>query len=251
MECRPSHRFWGKDLRRLKAQTRALIGTAAVLAGAAAILPVQADTPGRLGIVCWNDDRGQRVCGDHVSPEYARKQREIYDSRGVLVQTLKAEETPEQRAEDERKQREALRLQQQQQNDTFMLQTYRNVADLKAVRDSRLQSLDTRIELAQTAVDKGAASLKDLQDRVEADRSAGKEDNPELLGQVKSFENSQTENVRALAQLKQDRENAATQFERDILRFQQLRGETTPLPPPTPAAPPTPPAPPPSTAPRP
>ena len=228
---------------------------AVLLGGATATPSVWAEDSGRVGIVCWTDDHGQRACGDHVPPQYARKQRDVYDGRGVLVQTLKAEETPEQRAEDERRQREAQQVQQKaqqaQQNDSFMLQTYRNVGDLKAVRDSRLQSLDTRIDLAEKAVRDGNATLKDLQDRADADGSAGKDANPELLNQIKSFESSQSDNIRALAQLKQDREAAATRFDRDIRRYQELRGVATPAPLPTPVAAPTPQAPAPALAPKP
>ena len=231
----------------MRTHTRALIGVAVLLGGAAATPSVWAEDSGRIGIVCWTDDHGQRACGDHVPPQYARKQRDIYNSRGVLVQTLKAEETPEQRAEDERRQREAQQAQQQQQNDNFMLQTYRNVGDLKAVRDNRLQTFDTRIDLAEKSVRDGAAGLKELQDRVDADSTAGKDANPELLGQIKSFESSQADNIRALAQLKQDREATANQFERDILRYQEMRGAAMP----TPAAPPTPQASQPPSAPQP
>jgi hypothetical protein len=231
----------------LRTHTRALIGVAVLLGGAAATPSVWAEDSGRIGIVCWTDDHGQRACGDHVPPQYARKQRDIYNSRGVLVQTLKAEETPEQRADDERRQREAQQAQQQQQNDNFMLQTYRNVGDLKAVRDNRLQTFDTRIDLAEKSVRDGAAGLKELQDRVDADSTAGKDANSELLGQIKSFESSQADNIRALAQLKQDREATANQFERDILRYQEMRGAATP----TPAAPPTPQASQPPSAPQP
>ncbi len=235
----------------MRTHTRALIGVAAVLAGAVATLPIRADDSGKVGIVCWTDDHSQRACGDHVPAQYARKQRDIYDKRGVLVQTLQAEETPEQHAEDERRQREALHAQQQQQrlqqNDAFMLQTYRNVDELKAVRDSRLQILDTRIDLAEKAVREGAASVKDLQDRADAERNAGKDVSPELGGQIKSFEASQADNVRALAQVRQDRDTTAAQYERDILRYQEMRGVALP----TPAPPPTPQAPLPATAPKP
>ncbi|MFI4980957.1 MAG: hypothetical protein ACHQIO_11450 [Nevskiales bacterium] len=220
-----------------------MIGLAAALVSTAASLSVRADDPGKNGIVCWTDDHGQRACGDHVPPQYARKQREVYNGRGVLVRTLQAEETPEQRAEDERKERDAQRAQQQQQNDNFMLQTYRNVDELKAVRDSRLQTLDTRIDLAERAVRDGAGSVKDLQDRADVERSAGRDVGPELLGQIKVFEGSQADNIRALAQVKQDRDATASEFEREILRYQEMRGgaAATPAPPSTPQ-PPTPPA---------
>ncbi len=81
-----------------------------------------------------------------------------------------------------------------------------------------------------------AAGLKDLQDRADADSAAGKDANPELLGQIKSFESSQADNIRALAQLKQDREAAANPVR---TRYPALPGDCAARPP-TPAALPTP-----------
>jgi hypothetical protein len=211
-----------------------LLGAVAVLGGAAtAPFVCTADGP-RHGIVCWTDDKGERSCGDHVPPQYAKSQREVYDNRGVLVETLKAEPTAAQRAADERAAQAAEQAQKQQQNDTFLLQTYRSVADLEAARDSRLQTLDTRLEVAEKEVQNGQNGLSALQDRADAERSAGK-DNSELQSQIKVYAAAQAENIKAVARLRQDREDVAAQYERDIHRYQELQG--TPQAPPTPAAP--------------
>ena len=241
----------------MKAQVRALLGAAVWLGGAAAalpILPVQAQTTTTNGIVCWQDDRGQRACGDHVPPQYANKQREIYNQRGVVVQTLKAEETAEQRAAEQRAVEEAQRQLEQQQkqqaNDRFILQTYNSLADLKAARDNRLTSFDTRIELAQKAVQGGGASLKNLQDQADVERSAGRDPSPALEAQIKSFAASQAENISAVERIKQEREAAAAQYQHYIELYQQAHG-VTPLPPPTPPPPDTPQPPPTPQAPKP
>jgi hypothetical protein len=223
--------------------------------GAALAPPcVWAQAADQNGIVCWLDEHGLRACGDHVPPQYARKQREIYDSRGVLVRRLKAEETPEERAENERRERDAQRaLQQQQQqqaNDSFMLQTYRTVDELKAARDVRLQLLDTRIELAEKAIREGEGGMKQLQDRADEALGSGKDPDPELQNQIKAFAASQAANIRAVAQIRQDREATAAQFDHYVQRYQDLHG-VTPLPPPTPQAPQPPGAPQPATAPQP
>jgi len=232
-----------------------LVTVAAVFAGLAAAPPVYPDSSYDGAIVCWTDDHGVRACGDHVPAQYAQKQRDVFDRRGVLVQTLKAEQSQEQRDADERKQREAEQAQQQQQrqqqNDSFMLQTYSSVSQLREMRDSRLQTFDVRIDLATKAVRDGAASLKDLQDRADDDRAAGRDPDPKLLAQIKSFENAQADNIRALAQIQQDRDVAASQFERDIQHYQELRSAVTPQPPPTPQAPQTVQAPLPNPAPKP
>jgi len=240
----------------LKAHARALLRAAVWLGGAAAalpILPVQAQTTTTTnGILCWQDERGQRACGDHVPPQYANKQREIYNQRGVVVQTLKASETPEQRAAEQRAaddaQRQLEQQQKQQANDRFILQTYTSLTDLKTARDNRLASFDTRIELAQKAVQGGGASLKDLQDRAEVERSAGRDPSPELEAQIKSFATSQAENLSAVERIKQEREATAAQYQHYIELYQQAHGVTplpqpTPPPPDTPSPPPTPQAP--------
>jgi hypothetical protein len=229
-----------------------LIG-AAWLAGAVAAPSVWAQAS-QTGIVCWIDEHGARACGDHVPPQYAKRQREIYDSRGVLVRRLKAEETPEERIENERRERDALRAVQQQQqqlaNDSFMLQTYRTLDELKAARDVRLQLLDTRIELGQKAVRDGEAGMKQLQDRADEALGSGRDPDPELQNQIKAFAASEADNIRAVAQIRQDREATAAQFDHYVQRYQELHG-VTPLPPPTPQAPPPPGAPPPPAAPQP
>ena len=44
---------------------------------ASAATPVSA-----AGIVCWDEADGRRACGDRVPPEYARRERQVYDKTG-------------------------------------------------------------------------------------------------------------------------------------------------------------------------
>lgn len=196
-----------------------------MLGGAAtAPLVCTADNSFRSGIVCWTDEKGQRACGDHVPPQYAKSERDIYDNRGVVVETLKAQATPEQRAAEEQAAQDAERQRKQQQNDTFLLQTYRTVGDLEAARDSRLQSLDTRLDLAGKEVQNGQAAMSALQDRADAQRGAGKDPDPALQNQIKAYAATQAENIKAVARIKQDRDDTAAQYEQDIRRYQELKG---------------------------
>jgi hypothetical protein len=226
------------------------------LAAAQLAPPAAAQVPSGTdkGYVCWLDDRGVRVCGDHVPPEYAKRQREIYDKRGLLLRTLKAEESPEQHAEEQRQAVEAQRQQEDQlkreANDKYVLDTYTSLSDLKAARDNRLAAYDMRLDLAEKSVHAGEASLKDLQGRAEVERNAGRDPSPELDAQIKSFATAQSENINAMARISQEREAVAAQFQHYIELFQQAHG-ITPLPPATPLAPQPPEAPPPQPAPQP
>lgn len=237
------------------ARVRTVLRAALCGAAFAAAIPVAAQNLGQLpdkGFVCWQDDRGQRTCGDHVPAQYAKKQREIYDKRGVMVTTLKAEETAEQFAADQRKAQETQRLAEEQQkrdaNDKFVLQTYTSLSDLKAARDNRLATYDMRMDLAEKALHGGEATLKDLQGRADAERQAGRDPSPELEAQIKTFSAAQADNINAMARISQEREALADQFQHYIELFQQAHGVTplpglTPEPPLTPAPPPTPQAP--------
>ncbi len=241
MAFRRKQASWGEGSVALTAYARVLLRAAVCLGGATAALPVWAQQGSDdKGIVCWQDERGQRACGDHVPPQYAKTQREIYNRSGVVVKTLKAEETPEQRAAEQRAaeemQHQLDEQQKQQANDKFVLQTYRSLDELKAERDNRLATFDTRLDLAQKAVDRGGASLKDLQDRADVERTAGRDPSPELEAQIRAFAAAHAANISAMERIRQEREATSAQFEHYIELYRQVHG-VTPLPLPSPLLP--------------
>jgi hypothetical protein len=181
----------------------------------------------KTGIVCWTDEQGERNCGDHVPPQYAKNAHEIYNKQGVEVKTTPREETPEEQAEREQRQQQAEQEQatarEQAAHDAYLLEGYRDVSDLEAERDGRLQFLDTRIQLAEKAVADSEAALAGLHARIDAARDKNEDPDPRLLQQVATFEASHTDNVNALERARQQREATAARFERDIKRYQVLR----------------------------
>jgi hypothetical protein len=189
-----------------------------------------AQPPSKGSIVCWTDDRGTRACGDHVPSQYADRPREIYDSRGVLLQTLPGAATPEQQAQAERAAREKAQAALQARHDTYLLQAYRSVADLQAERDARLDALNTRLRLAQQALADGQSTLKELRRRADEARAAGTTSAPELQKQIADFEQADSDNRAAVAQLQRERETTAAKYAQDIRRYLELRGA-----PPTPS----------------
>src|SRR5579872_2433997 len=85
-----------------------IVGVGGALASAAGVLlaagllgevarPASADTAAP-AIVCWTDEQGQRNCGDHVPPQYAKSAHDIYNKRGVEVQSVPREETAAEQA---------------------------------------------------------------------------------------------------------------------------------------------------------
>lgn len=176
-------------------------------------------------IQCWTDDKGNRMCGDTVPPQYAKKEREYFNQQGMVVGKKARELTPEEAAEEKRKADEAAaelkHIQEQAAYDKFLTDTYGSSKELEAARKLREQTLDGRIGLAQKAIADTEKTLADLRGRV--DKSSKKQPDKRLLDQIKKFEASLADNKTSVAQLQQEREKMVNKFNQDIERFKVLR----------------------------
>ncbi|MGH8461182.1 MAG: hypothetical protein ACRESS_06210 [Stenotrophobium sp.] len=194
------------------------------------LLPLAAFAAGAPKIQCWTDEHGNRACGDQVPPQYAKVQRDVINSQGVTVQTEARQKTPEEIAQDERQaaeqkaQEEA--AQKQAAYDRFLLQTYNSADDLKAARDLRLQAIDGRLKLAQKSVADSQNTLGGLHEQRDKILASGKQPNVAQLKQLHNFEHALTDNQQAVISLQAERVKVKTQFDQDIERYQQLKGET-------------------------
>lgn len=209
----------------------------ALIVGAALSAPLLAQQGSQKTYQCWDDDKGQRICGDRVPPSAAGKTREVIRD-GRVLETKKVK-TAEEIAEEKRKKREAEEQQRRADYDRALLETYRSAKDIEAMRDERLLMLDGRI----TSTEKNAAgtdrSLADLRARAEAQQKNNKPVDARLAKQIQDFERAQQENQRSLERSRAERAEIESKFNRDLVRYQQLRGEApaTPVAPPPDAAP--------------
>lgn len=176
-------------------------------------------------IVCWTDDKGQRACGDRVPPEYARKERQVLNERGMVVDTKPREKTAEEIAEAERlerEEREARRAAEAQAAyDRFLRQTYSDVGEIEAARNSRLAALDGRLQLAEKALADSEKALTDLRAR----QSNDAEESAQLGRQIKTFEETRASNQVAVERMRREREELIASYQRDMIRYQKLTAE--------------------------
>ena len=173
----------------------------------------------------WVDENGVVHYGDRVPPQYVQKESAILNSHGVEVGKLDAQKTPEQLAEDARRQTEVLR---QKQHDSFLLTTYASVADIERLRDERLETLQaqrhaaeqymenlhSRLALLQTR----AMLFKPYNPRAEARRMPDElaEDLVRTLNEMRTQQGTLTTKDGEELALRQ-------QFQADINRYQELR----------------------------
>jgi hypothetical protein len=203
---------------------------AAVLAAAPAV--TQAAAPKK--IQCWTDKNGQRMCGDRIPPEYAGEKRDVM-KEGRVVDTIDASKTEDERkAELARKKAEEEQRKRAEQ-DRALLEMYRSQNDIVAMRDERLALIDSRTQAAEKNATDTDKSLAGLRARADAQQQKEGKVDDKLAKQIKSFEKSQEQNKNALERYRKERETLQEKFDRDYMRYAELRGLPTSAPPPPPA----------------
>jgi adenylate kinase family enzyme len=110
----------------------------------------------------WIDEHGVVHYGDTVPPQYANSESSMLNKQGVEVKRTDALKTPEQLADDARKQQEYIR---QKQHDAFLLTTYTSVKDIESLRDERLDQVGAQRRAAEQYVEGLHSRLSALQTR--------------------------------------------------------------------------------------
>lgn len=200
-----------------------------VLALLGACAPMLAGAQARKAPVqCWEDDRGQRVCGDVVPPSDARRQRELIDKRGVVTRVVPAQKTAEQAEAEARIRRE---MEQRAAYDRYLQQAYISVKDIERARDERLAALDARYRLAEKAMADTRGSLAELRGRIPKPAPAAEGATPaaaaidaRLQAKIDEFTIAEADHLKALARIRQERAQIVLDFARDIVRFRELKG---------------------------
>lgn len=207
---------------------------AAVVATALVAGPAEAQKKGK-AIQCWTDKNGQRMCGDRVPPEYAGEKRDVMKG-GRVVDTIDASKTAEEREAEQRRLASEEEKKKQAEYDRALLEMYRDQGDITSMRDERISLVDSRIQAAQKNASDTDKSLAGLRARAAAAEKKNEAVDPKLAKQIRQFEKAQEQNAAALARYEKERESLRAKYERDYVRYAELRGlPTTPPPPPKPA----------------
>ena len=177
-------------------------------------------------IVCWTDDNGQRACGNTVPPQYASKERKLFNDRGVVVETRAREATAAERQAaieaQARAEADADAAAKREAYDNFLIQTYPDVQALIDQRERRLSDLAGRRVLAEAALAETRKSLADLSQRAANLGEAGKAVPDKLQQQINSFADAEKEHQVALDALDAKGAELRERYDRDIARFREL-----------------------------
>src|SRR5882724_8166843 len=107
----------------------------------------------------WVDEHGVIHYGDHIPPEYATQERQVINKQGVEIRRLEAQKTPEQLAAEEQKK---LEVEQAQNRDRNLLNTYVSVQEIERLRDQRMTLLSDQIKVTSQFLEVLNGRLKKL-----------------------------------------------------------------------------------------
>jgi hypothetical protein len=203
----------------------------AVLVAALAAVPAGAQQKGGKKIQCWTDKNGARMCGDQVPPEYAGEKRDVMKG-GRVVDTIDAAKSAEDREAEKRRKDAELAKQKQAEYDRALLEMYRNQTDITAMRDERISLIDMRMQAAEKNAADTDKSLAGLRARAEAAQKKNEPVDDKLARQIVQFEKAQQENAAALERYRKEREALQAKYDRDYVRYAELRGLPATAPPP-------------------
>jgi hypothetical protein len=180
------------------------------------------------GIVSWKDENGVTHFGDRVPPEYANKDREVLNERGIVVDRRQGV-TDEQRAEQERLAAEAEAKKQKEEQDRRLLQSYTKVSEIEAARDRRLSLVDGQIGSVEKSLADARARLAQHQQNAGRYKPYSSDPNAReipttLVDNIKLTEKSIAEYEETLAGYRKDRAATVESFGNDIRRFKELKG---------------------------
>jgi hypothetical protein len=174
----------------------------------------------------WVDEHGVTHYGDHIPPEYAAQEQHIINSQGVEINRLDAQKSPEALAAEDQKK---LDLQQSQNRDHNLLNTYASVQEIERLRDQRVTLLSDQIKVTSSFLEVLNGKLNKL--RASSMRFKPYSSDPaapampdqiaEDLVRVGNDIRTQEQNLHAKSS---EEATMRKQFESDIARFKELKG---------------------------
>lgn len=180
----------------------------------------------------WTDDTGKVWVTDRVPPGHTKYDREVVNAQGIVIRREKGETTPEQ-AEAQKRQEaietaERLAREERARQDRILLDNYLTEAAIVRNRDRRLVEADAKIANLEQRLEERRDHLTERMGVAQNFKPYSKEENarplpPAVVNDIAQTEREIASFEAALQREHDDRETLRQNFERDILRFRELK----------------------------
>ena len=188
--------------------------------------------PAMAEIFKWTDEKGRIHYGDQLPEEQVEKGHNELTKSGVTAKSVDRNKTAQERARDDEQknkieQEKAARLEKEREQavrDRALLETYFSETDLIRMRDQRIATIEGTIKLTQANLESIQSQVKQLEQEVSThpENSDIRKKSELKLGEAKSQEASFAKFIT----LKRDEQGEIRrQFDSDLARFRELRGD--------------------------
>ncbi len=173
----------------------------------------------------WVDAQGVSHYGDQIPPEFANQEHEVFNAKGVQIDHLDAQKTPEQAAIEAQQKQAA---EEHRQRDKNLLTTYVSVQEIERLRDQRLALLADQMRVTSQFLDLLTGRMHKLERATMAyrpyssDPQAGQLPDQVAEDLVHMANDMHTQEQNLLEKQREDSMMRA-QFESDIARFKELK----------------------------
>ena len=177
----------------------------------------------------WVDENGQLHFADKIPPKYIIKEHDELNQQGVVVKHKEAVKTPEQKAEARRlehaRKKAVLIEKRKKQRDRVLLDTYTTERDLVVARDSRLDAVDSQIQLAVSIIKDSNDKIKSMQEQVAQIKTSNREVPAGLYKRIENEKHQVTVQSMVMEKHKKRCDEISIQFNDYIERFKVLKIE--------------------------
>lgn len=180
----------------------------------------------------WVDKDGVVHFGDSVPPEYATSEKQVLNDYGVPVSTEGGKRSAEQIAADKAAAKKAEQERQKAilatRRDQVLLDTYLSVEEIEALRDRRIELIDTQIKVTENYLQ----GLRDILQKLQAEAAGFKPYSPDpqappidqrLARELSTTMDSIMLYEKNLADTRNRKADVVGQFTADISRFKELK----------------------------
>ncbi len=174
----------------------------------------------------WTDDKGVVHYGDSIPPQYARQERRVLNRQAIEVGRLEGEKTDAERAAEAAR---AQALNTARHRDQVLITSYVSVEQIEQLRDQRLDLIEGQVKVTTQYLETLEGRLRNLQTQAQFFRpyssSGSAEPMPDHLAEdlVRTVKEIRLQE-RNLAGKRAEQVALRTQFQSDIDRYRELRG---------------------------
>ena len=181
----------------------------------------------------WVDEKGEVHYGDTVPPQFANRDRNVLNDKGVRVGFEEGEVTPEERAALEaRKAAEEIdraAKEETARRDRMLLATYLTVMDIEDLRNRRIELLESQIKVTELYLANLRKRLVSLQAEAGNYKPyTARENAPQIPPNLALDISRTTASInlyeQTLSRTRSDQTHLRTAFDNDIARFRELKG---------------------------